>query len=428
MSSYRAIAAASNTLRRLLTDRMEESVTVTLAPPDVTLDNVSGNRLNLYLYQVTENGSMKNLDLPGPPLSLNLHYLMTAYAANEASLDADLTAQQVLGDAMRVFHDFAILHPDLHELNDETAFLLDPVLRGERERVKLTLQPTNLDELSKIWTSLPQSHFRRSVAYEASVVLIDGGRPKGPALPVRTRRLHMTLAGRPAVTAVYRTPALNEPKGDPRVRLTQELTVEGSGFTGLRTWVRFGALDRIRVEPAADGLLTVTVPDDEYPIDLDHPATRPIAPEDRLQPGPQILQVIVERPTETVEGGLGRGTAGTANQLVTSGQAVFLLVPEVSGVLPVSGNAAGLLTVTGRRLYRDGVKSFVLLGDAAVPVRRPEAGDPWSQPTETSVQIPIAPLAEALPEPQPGGDLYRVRVLVNGAQSLEDGVSFTLLP
>jgi hypothetical protein len=425
MSTYLAIAAASRTLRRLLTDRMEESVTVTLAPPDVTPDGVAGNRLNLYLYQVTENGSMKNLDLPGPPLSLNLHYLMTAYAANELGLDADLTAQQILGDAMRVFHDVAIIHPDLHELNDETAFILDPALRGESERVKLTLHPTNLDELSKIWTSLPQSHFRRSVAYEASVVLIDGGRPRGPALPVRTRRLHLTQSRRPSITAVYRTPALNEPKGDPRLRLLQELTVEGSGFSGIQTRVRLGGLAPMLVTPESDGLLRIDVPDDRFPLSNPTPN---LPEEDRLQPGPQIVEVIVERATETVEGGHGRGTAGTGSQVVTSNQAVFLLVPEVAGVAPPSATAADLLTVNGRRLYRDGVKSFVLLGNAAVPIRRPLLGDPWVEPSETSVQVPIAPLAASLPEPPPGGEPYRVRVVVNGAQSLEDGVSFTLLP
>ena len=78
MSSYQAIAAASRTLRALLRDRMQESVTVTLAPPDANLQNIPGNRLNLYLYLVAENGSLKNLDLPSSPLCLNLHYLMTA--------------------------------------------------------------------------------------------------------------------------------------------------------------------------------------------------------------------------------------------------------------------------------------------------------------------------------------------------------------
>lgn len=421
MSTYQAIAAVSRTLRSLLKDRMEESATVTLAPPDVTPSGVTGNRLNLYLYQVTENGSLKNLDLPGSPLCLSLHYLLTAYAGDESSLDADLTAQQMLGDAMRVLHDFAIIPPGLHENDDELQpRILDPVLVGASERVKLTLQPASLEELSKIWTALPQSPFRRSVAYEVSVVQIDGLRPRGPALPVKTRRLHVTLAQRPEITAVYRTPAASEPKGDPRVKLLQELTVEGSGLSGNRTWVRMGGLQPILVTPDSDRLLRIAVPDDRHP--LADPAPN-IAEEHRLQPGPQVLEVIVERPTETVEGGLGPGTAGTGLQVLTSNQAVFLLVPQVTS----AASAGGLLTVQGKRLFREGIRSFVLLGDAAVEVRRPVGTEPWAAPTETSVQVPIAPLAAALPKPPPAGQPHPVRMLVNGAQSLE-GVTFTLMP
>ncbi len=400
MSSYQAIAAASKTLQRLLSDRMQESVTVTIAPPDVTLQNITGNRLNLYLYQVTENGSLKNLDLPSSPLCLNLHYLMTAYASDETGQDADLTAQQILGDAMLVLHDSAILHPSL----------LDSVLTGESERVKLTLQPTNLDELSKIWTSLPQSHFRRSVAYEVSVVKIDGGLPRGPALPVKTRRLHVTLAQRPEITAIYRTPVPPEPKGDPRVRLLEELTLEGSGFSGTQTWVRFGGAPRFPVTPDSDERLRIAVPDDRFPPGDPTPN---IAEEHRLQPGPRILEVIVERPTETVEGGLGPGTHGTGQQVAISNQAVFLLVPQVTS----ASRAGDLLTVNGKRLFREGLKSYVLLGDTAIEIRRPVLPEPWSVPTETSVQVQIPAL---------DAGSYRVRVLANGAQSLEEGVTLTL--
>jgi uncharacterized protein DUF4255/IPT/TIG domain-containing protein len=417
MSNYLAIAAASRTLQALLKDRLTESVTVTLAPPDVKLQNVVGHRLNLYLYQVLENGSLKNLDRPSSPLSLSLRYLMTAYPGDETTVDGDLAAQQVLGDAMRILHDFAIIHPNLYEKDDPTkARILDSVLVGEAERVKLTLQPTSLDELSKIWTSLPHSHFRRSVAYEVSVVEIDGGRPRGPALPVKTRRLQVTLSRRPEITAVYRTPAVGEPKGDPRVKLLEEITIEGSGFSATRTWVRLGGLQPIAVPPASDGLLRIRIPDDQYPTG--HPTTS-IAEADRLQPGPQRVEVIVERSMETIAGGLGPGTAGTSQQVLNSNQAVFLLVPEldpVTPISPVSGTAAGTLTVNGKRLFREGLKSYVLVGDAAVEVRGP-AGD-------TSVQVPIAPLAAVLLTGQP----YPVRVLVNGAQSLEEGVTFTLLP
>ena len=79
-------------------------------------------RVNLFLYRVTENGYLQNQEIPGrggsdyghPPLSLNLHYLLTAYGsdlipgATPATTDEKL-AQFLLGSAMRVLHDVPIV-------------------------------------------------------------------------------------------------------------------------------------------------------------------------------------------------------------------------------------------------------------------------------------------------------------------------------
>jgi hypothetical protein len=439
MSDYRAIAAVSSTLRDLLKDRMEHSpVTVTIAPPDVNVNNVTGPRLNLFLYQVSENGALKNQEIPGqghpgafghPPLSLDLHYLLTAHAGDEKGADADLTAQQILGSAMRVLHDFAIIPPGLRRGDDPAEpLILDPVLAGAAEQVKISLQPIHLEELSKIWTALPQTNFRRSVAYEVSVVQIESRSARRIAAPVKTRRVHVNLARRPEITAVYRTPLAAEPKGDPRVKLLQEITLEGLGFVADKTWVRLGGLEPIRVAPASDGVVRLAVPDDQYPVDADHPAVRPIPEPLRLQPGPLTVEMLVERATEFVEGALGAGTAGTGSKTMVSNRSVFLLVPEISGVLPPAGDATALLTVQGKRLYREGLTTLVLVGDAAIEVRVPQGGDPWAAPTATSVQVPLTSLVLALPVPPAGGTVYPVRVQVNGAQSLEEGETFQWNP
>src|SRR4051812_767620 len=114
MADQSALASVSSTLRALLLDRMATtSVAVTIAPPDQTF-HTSDPRVSLYLPQVPENAELKNQEIPlnrssgaygRPPLSLNLRYLMTTYSAQE-SPDADLNAQRLLGDAMRVLHDF----------------------------------------------------------------------------------------------------------------------------------------------------------------------------------------------------------------------------------------------------------------------------------------------------------------------------------
>ena len=54
MASFQAIAGVSASLRNLLTDRMEQPVSVTVAPPDVEVTGMTGNRVNLYLYRLQE--------------------------------------------------------------------------------------------------------------------------------------------------------------------------------------------------------------------------------------------------------------------------------------------------------------------------------------------------------------------------------------
>ena len=68
------------------------AVPVTVGPPPFSAEDADPHqedaRVNLFLYRVTENGYLQNQEIPGrrrrsgyghPPLSLNLHYLVTAY-------------------------------------------------------------------------------------------------------------------------------------------------------------------------------------------------------------------------------------------------------------------------------------------------------------------------------------------------------------
>jgi hypothetical protein len=440
MSNFEAIAGVSRTLRTLLLDRMEtRAPKVTIAPPDVQISGVSGKRVNLFLYDVSENGSLKNQEIPGqghpaayghPPLSLDLHYLLTAYGSSETAQDADLEAQQILGDAMRVFHDFTIL---TEELSQEKAPgppppkppILDYSLLGTFERIKITLQPLSLEDLSKIWTAMPQTNFRRSVAYQVSVVQIESERLRCVPRPVKRRRIHVSVVKRPEITDVYRTPSANEPQGDKRLAVGQELTIEGHNFWASRTWVRLGGLDPIGVQPVSDTEIRIHVPDDQYPADPDHPAVRPIKEEDRLQPGAQLVEVLIQREADVIEGGLDRGTTSTVQSRQGSNHAFFMLVPSVTNINPTSGGDAGtMLTVTGSRLYREDLKSYVVAGDVPVEVRKPGAGDPWSVPSDTSVQVALDALS-VVPVSRRPLDLV-VSSQVNGAQSTEEDQVYRL--
>ena len=75
-------------------------------------------------------------------------------------------------------------------------FLAASNLEVETETVKLTIMPLNLEELSKLWSVFFQSTYNLSVAFQASVVIIDGTEISTPAL--RVDRLQHLRAAFPA--------------------------------------------------------------------------------------------------------------------------------------------------------------------------------------------------------------------------------------
>jgi len=438
MSNFLAVGGVSATLQTLLKDRMELptgvprpslQVTVSTPQPEDNTQAAEPTRVNLFLYRVMENGALKNQMIPGqghpsehghPPLSLVLHYLLTAYGATDDNgLVNETRTHFLLGSAMRVLHDYPVITDSLMTIHSTPTQILDSSLRGEFENIKVCLDPISLEDLSKVWTALTRP-YRLSAAYTVSVVQIESRRIKTLAAPVLTRRIHLAISKRPQISNVYRTPVLpGEPIGDIRAHVLQELTIEGENFRAARTWVKLGNLEPIGVQPASDREISIVVPDDTYPADDDHPVPRPIPAADRLRPGPQTVEVQILWPTEVVEGGLDRGIVGVDERRQSSNHFVFLLAPEISGINPSSVAAGGfsgaVLTVTGRRLFQSGVKSVVLIGDVSIPVQDP---GPGGAQTDTSIQVSLIALGLTTP-PTPAG-LFPVKVMANGVQSMED--------
>lgn len=438
MASHAAIAAVSRTIRTLLLDRMVLPVTVTLAPPDVVVDGVDGPRVNLYLTQLIENAALKNQELPGgahpaayghPPLALNLRYLMTSHSANETQVESDLNAQTLLGDAMRVFNDFgnridqlAIVNAAAGPVGDP---VLDAVLEDEFERLRIVLHPASIDDITKLWSAVSGVNFRRSVMYEATVVQIVTPAARVRPRPVETRRIHMTVRRRPVVLDAHVTPGPGEPIGEIRARIGDEITIMTEGALADRVYVRLGDLEPIRVASSSDGVIRIILPDDQYPADLDNPAPRPIPAEQRLQPGPLEIRVVLALPVEGVEGELGRGTAIAGMRRYTSNSALLQLCPTVVAVLPASGNAATILRVTGVRLWHPLARSVeVIIGDASIAVTVPPPAGVVT-PTPLAVEIPMSAATELL---EISATPYPVAVQVDGVRSRDAGVDFVLGP
>jgi hypothetical protein len=209
MSSALAIAAVTAALKDLLNEGLLNhdlstigSFSVTAQPPDrITTGATENNQLNIFLYQVTPNQGWRNTDLPSrdgrgarltnPPLALDLHYLLTAYGAQ------DLNAEVLLGYAMQLLHETPMLSRDQLRIVLGSPPLVDGTilpgpfgslsavdLADQVELIKITPMFLSSEDLSKLWTAM-QARYRPSMAYVVSVVLIQsqgGARSAPPVL------------------------------------------------------------------------------------------------------------------------------------------------------------------------------------------------------------------------------------------------------
>ncbi len=406
MSDELAIADVGETLRRLIRDRMEEppgtpasGVMVTVGPPhlgraeDFTPD---GARLNLFLYRVTEHAQLNNQEIGAasvgpayghPPLSVRLYYLMTAYGGALAGAGAvvsdDLMAHRILGSAMRVFHDFPIITPDLRTVRISGGErILAESLVNECERLKVTLEALSVDDMSKIWTSL-SLRYRVSVAYVVSVLQIESRRPRSfprpvgqpphgyPPLPtdppVPGPMIYSLLIRVPSISDVrVLRPGDTEPRRFPFARVNDRLVISGTNLAGGVVRVRMGRLD-VPAQPMTNDRLEVDIPEDVMPNGSIIPV------ESRLQPGVQTLSVELS-------------DALAPQSAMRSNDSGFMLVPLLATATLAANRT---VTLTGSRLWEPVLSGEVLIGRAAVPKAS------FVNPSPTAVTVPIPPALPA---------------------------------
>jgi len=363
MSTYLAIGGVSKTLRALLRDRMDlpaASVKVTVqtpkangngSDPDPDLDP----RVNLFLYSVTENPHLKNQEIPGhghpgtygkPPLSLDLHYLMTAYGHTTDDSDSqnEALAQQVLGSAMRVLHDYPVITDELVDSNGDP--ILDSELHDAYERVRLTLSPISLEDLSKVWTAL-ESPYRLSVAYKVNVVQIESKQPRRYPKPVGEPKGE----GPRIVTTPFQGPRIEQllvirkdetlERTVPYARIEDTLVLKGRNLGGLTSRAFIGdvevSIDQDTMTPERG---EIVIPD-----------------EDALQPGTHAVRVVQD---------VMLGDPPEPHKGFRSNVAPFVLVPTlVSASVSDLVDGVWTVSVTGRRLMADTLPGEILVGAAS---------------------------------------------------------------
>lgn len=304
MSSALAIAAVTAVLKDLLNNGFIEhdlaatlgTISVSALAPDLvpkTRDDPS--RLNLFMYQVTPNQGWRNAGLPSrdadglpvanPALAVDLHYLLTAYAAQ------DFHAEILLGYALQLLHETPVLSREairraLQAPSPVDGAILPPAqqalsaadLADQVELVKLCPALLAAEEMSRLWAAI-QSNYRPTAAYQASVVLIESRRSTRAAPPVRARTLRVMPFRQPFIDRMLSQPTPADPPAEGQPILAgHTLVIAGRNLRGDITHVRVGEL---LVTPA-------TVADDRLSV----PLTSPPFPGGALRAGVHGLQVV----------------------------------------------------------------------------------------------------------------------------------------
>lgn len=134
-----------------------------------------GRRLNLFLYRVAFDPSMRNLPLDDgqqPPLWLVLHYLLTAYDDHECD---NAKAHRVLGRGLAALQTIAVIHPPGSDLP----------LAANPQPLKITFDDADVELVSRLMQG-GEERYRLSAAFQVRPVMVVPGEPPSFAPLVKT--------------------------------------------------------------------------------------------------------------------------------------------------------------------------------------------------------------------------------------------------
>lgn len=252
MSNHLAVATVTGTLQRVITKAVSSfgaAVGVTMRRPDGAAA-APGPGIHIFLYQVTPNAAFRNADLPTrrgtgevvqrPQAALVLHYLLS-FTGDEGKLEP----QRLLGAVVRHLHGHPLLlKQDIEDTTKQPPLkdVLGPSnLGAQSEPVRITPLNLSLEELSKVWSVFFQTPYLLSVAYQASVVLIEtDDTPAAPGPPVKTRNVHAVPFRHPLVDRIVSAAGESGP-----IISTSELRIIGQRFLSDATLVLFDGVERV---------------------------------------------------------------------------------------------------------------------------------------------------------------------------------------
>ncbi len=433
MSTALAIASVTAVLKDLLNNGLIDhnvsasvgDVLVSALPPDRidALDSEKKSRLNLFMYQVTPNAGWRNVGLPyrdgngerlsNPPLALDLHYLLTAYGAEE------FHAEILLGHGMQLFHETPVLarasiRKSLAPPSPVTGggtlpagmeALFTSELAEQVEQIKILPQSLSTEEFSRLWSAFG-AKYRPTAVYQASVVLIQSRQATKSALPVRARNVQVVPFQQPVIERVMSQPQAGDPiVPDQPILAGHTLVLVGQQLRGDDTQVNVGG---IMETPASSSERQIAVP---------IPAS--------LQAGVQGVQVVHRRLL---------GVPPTPHRGVESNLAAFILRPRVETITVSNVQGTGSdprsadVTLSVKPAIGPSQRVVLLLNEFKPASSPPSATEPaalaysFNAAPRLDLQNPPAtppPPSENITIPVVGvrAGTYLVRVQVDGAES-----------
>lgn len=395
MSSPDALATVTETLRHLLSGA---TARVTTKPPSAARVGESGDQINIFLYATHYNPAFSNFPMPGevrsgenafPPLPLILHYMITAYGAN----DDDISGQQLMGQAMSILHD----HPLLSKA-DIQGITPDSGLQNQIERVRITPAALSLDDIFKLWSSFQSAEYRLSTGYQVSVVLIESTLDARSPLPVlkrgeQNRGVSTTTAPSPSLTGV------RFPNQKPSAELGDTVTLLGEHLASDTIVIRFQ--HPLLVDP------------------LDSSILKPI----EMLPGTvrTETEITVKLPAQADDANVGAKWPAGFYQVSlviqrssmpqwTSNAISMPLSPKITTVSPTSAPAGNVtLTIECLPQVKPDQRVLLLFGDQTIKVDSVVTPVDPAAPTTLTVTIDNA-VKRATP--------YVLRLRIDGADSI----------
>jgi hypothetical protein len=254
-----------------------------------------------------------------------------------------------------------------------------PDLASSPERVRVTLLPLSLEELSKLWSVFYQIPYALTLAYQASVVLMQPEQlvPQ-TAPPVQQRVVSAAVWNQPAITAIVPQAGVGQP-----ITPGTTILIQGSGLAGSGQTI---ALDNyaspLVPTQVSDAQLVLTLPSD-------------------VPAGTRLLSLIQSYQL---------GSPLSAHAGTTAPGASFALQPVITGKPNV---ASGVLTCNVQPQARQGQTATLLLNEATRPApASPAAYTIALPPLAADTNALLFPIAGVL-----GATTYYVRVQIDGAES-----------